>query len=57
MVAGKLVYERIFRKSSTFMPGSNMPTMLPGRKKLIVCNNIGISIINCIKRKTSLFIT
>ncbi|CAH3037318.1 unnamed protein product [Porites lobata] len=26
---GKLVYERIFRKSSTFMPGSNMPTMLP----------------------------
>ncbi|XP_068761275.1 VPS35 endosomal protein-sorting factor-like [Montipora capricornis] len=26
---GKLVYERIFRKSSTFSPGSNIPTMLP----------------------------
>nr|XP_058960991.1 VPS35 endosomal protein-sorting factor-like [Pocillopora verrucosa] len=26
---GKLVYERIFRKSSTFTPGSNIPTMLP----------------------------
>ena len=28
---GKLVYERIFRKSSTFTPGSNIPTMLPGK--------------------------
>ncbi|KAL9957403.1 hypothetical protein ACROYT_G039035 [Oculina patagonica] len=26
---GRLVYERIFRKSSTFTPGSNIPTMLP----------------------------
>ncbi|XP_020613263.1 UPF0505 protein C16orf62-like [Orbicella faveolata] len=26
---GKLVYERIFRKSSIFTPGSNLPTMLP----------------------------
>ncbi|XP_015778562.1 PREDICTED: UPF0505 protein C16orf62 homolog [Acropora digitifera] len=26
---GKLVYERIFRKSSTFSSGSNLPTMLP----------------------------
>ena len=57
MVAGKLVYERIFRKSSTFMPGSNMPTMLPGRKILRVCSNIGINIINCIKRKASLYCT
>ena len=26
------MYERIFRKSSIFTPGSNIPTMLPGKK-------------------------
>ena len=26
------MYERIFRKSSTFSSGSNIPTMLPGTK-------------------------
>ncbi|KAK2564040.1 VPS35 endosomal protein-sorting factor-like [Acropora cervicornis] len=33
---GKLVYERIFRKSSTFSPGSNLPTMLPEFSQALV---------------------
>lgn len=38
--AGKLVYERIFRKSSIFTPGSNIPTMLPGKKSAYSYNRL-----------------